>query len=65
VQEIVLINLVIDSSTAGFRPVDGVSELNLSADLITYFYNNIIKVNLAKLYQVMVSNGSSLVEDTL
>ena len=41
---------MIDSSTAGFRPVDGVSELNFSSDLITYFYNNIIKVNLAKLY---------------
>ena len=44
--EIVLINLIVDGGSIAYRPKDGCTDLALSSEIIVYFYENILKVNL-------------------
>ncbi|EAR95791.1 CAS/CSE protein, carboxy-terminal protein (macronuclear) [Tetrahymena thermophila SB210] len=60
--EVILLNLIIDGATVAYRDKEGVTEICLPAELVTYIYENIIKPTLGKMFSVLSQNQNMLVE---
>ncbi|EGR27172.1 karyopherin kap109, putative [Ichthyophthirius multifiliis] len=61
--EIILLNLIIDGSTVCYRDKDGVSEIALPVELISFVWENIIKKTLAIMFIDLTSSSTRLVEN--